>query len=627
MGGLTKSGTGALTLSVANTFAGTTAVSGGTLCLAHPRAVQNSTVNVNPSGVLGFATGNTNPILGGLMGAGNVVLATAASEPVTLSVGNNGQSTTYSGVLSGPGSLVKQGAGILTLTSAQSYTGPTVINSGTLKLQGPGYGALSLTTFTSDATSGISSSNTYTEALAFAAGSPLNINGVTFANANNSGGTGKLGSSWSINVPAYVASGNFPAGFQPVSGQGTYSLLNQFYYEGGSDTTPVTLTLTGLVPGQSYDARLFYREYSQNDNRIANFTFSNGVSTQTATVNEDVDADGHYIDYPYTAGPTGTVTISEADNVNMLAGGSWHWYGFTNQLTGTSNLLRKTTALSIAAGSSLDLGGVSQQVASLSDAALGSGGSVINSNTGSASVLSLSPTGSKTFSGAIQGGGTLGMISLTISGVGTQVLAGSNSYSGATTIGQGKLVVDGWLSNSAVSVNGGTLGGMGHLGSVTVDASGTLAPGDPQGVLNLSGNLVLAAGAAMDFELDGVSTDDEVSMPLGSLTFTGQQFSNFGFTWSAGFGPGTYMLVNAESISGLGSNLSGTIDGLPATLSVSNNNLMLTVVPEPGTLALFGVGVGCLVGAGYVRRDSHRRKTASLVPVRGVEGSFKRGVY
>ena len=34
----------------------------------------------------------------------------------------------------------------------------------------------------------------------------------------------------------------------------------------------------------------------------------------------------------------------------------------------------------------------------------------------------------------------------------------------------------------------------------------------------------------MDFDLDGVSTDDEVSMPSGSLTFSGQQFSNFGFT-------------------------------------------------------------------------------------------------
>ena len=106
----------------------------------------------------------------------------------------------------------------------------------------------------------------------------------------------------------------------------------------------------------------------------------------------------------------------------------------------------------------------------------------------------------------------------------------------------------------------------------------------------------------MDFDLDGLPTDDMISMPSGTLTFSGQQFSNFGFTWTAGFGPGTYTLVNAKSISGLGSNLSGSIDGLPATLSVSNNNLMLTVVPEPSTAALLGAGVVGLIGWAWRRR-------------------------
>ena len=53
--------------------------------------------------------------------------------------------------------------------------------------------------------------------------------------------------------------------------------------------------------------------------------------------------------------------------------------------------LPAATPLSIAAGATLDLGGGSQQVASLSDYAAGSGGSIINSGT-AASVLTLSPT-------------------------------------------------------------------------------------------------------------------------------------------------------------------------------------------------------------------------------------------
>ena len=57
-----------------------------------------------------------------------------------------------------------------------------------------------------------------------------------------------------------------------------------------------------------------------------------------------------------------------------------------------------------------------------------------------ASVLTLSPTGgSTTFSGLILGGGTLGTISLVMNGGGMQVLAGTNTYTGGTTISSGVL--------------------------------------------------------------------------------------------------------------------------------------------------------------------------------------------
>ena len=130
------------------------------------------------------------------------------------------------------------------------------------------------------------------------------------------------------------------------------------------------------------------------------------------------------------------------------------------------------------------------------------------------------------------------------------MLSGSSSLTGPTTVRQGKLTVDGWLGNSAVSVSGGTLGGTGYLGSVTVNPGGTLAPGDPQGVMSLSGNLVLMASAVMDYELDGLSTDDQVSMPTGTLSLNNQQFSDFTFTPLTGFGPGTYDLIAFGSSSG-----------------------------------------------------------------------------
>ena len=185
-------------------------------------------------------------------------------------------------------------------------------------------------------------------------------------------------------------------------------------------------------------------------------------------------------------------------------------------------------------------------------------------------------------------------------GANTLTLTGSNTYTGPTTISKGKLTVDGSLTNSAVGVTGGTLGGTGYLSGGTVNAGGTLAPGDPLGVLHLSGSLILEQGAVMDYELDTPSTSDEIS--CASLALNNQQFSDFHFTWSANFGPGSYDLIAFGSSSGSLASASGTIDGYTATLAVKNNDLVLTVVPEPSTFALLAVGVFGLIGWAWRRR-------------------------
>ena len=192
--------------------------------------------------------------------------------------------------------------------------------------------------------------------------------------------------------------------------------------------------------------------------------------------------------------------------------------------------------MTISNGGTLDMTGGTQTIASLSSID-GLGSRVLLGN----GALTVNQATATTFDGVISGSGG----SLAKRGGGMLTLTGSNTYTGPTTITQGELAVDGWLTNSAVSVNGGTLGGTGYLSGVTVNAGGTLAPGDPLGVLHLSGNLVLAASAAMDFDLDGLPTDDEISMSPGTVTFNGQQFSDFHFAWTDGFGPGNYTLINA----------------------------------------------------------------------------------
>lgn len=103
-----------------------------------------------------------------------------------------------------------------------------------------------------------------------------------------------------------------------------------------------------------------------------------------------------------------------------------------------------------------------------------------------------------------------------------------------------------------------------------------------------------------------------VDLTTGTLTIGSGTlgFNDFAFTAGGGFGPGTYTLFQTtQLISGTldGGNLSGTVGGFGATLAFAGGgtDLVLQVVPEPGSLAmlLFGAMAMWFVG---VRKRSMR---------------------
>ena len=72
-------------------------------------------------------------VIGSIEGTGQVVLPSAE---VDLAVGSNNRDTTFSGVISGGrGGLTKVGTGTLTLGNANTYTGDTTVNGGTLVVE------------------------------------------------------------------------------------------------------------------------------------------------------------------------------------------------------------------------------------------------------------------------------------------------------------------------------------------------------------------------------------------------------------------------------------------------------------------------------------------------------------
>ena len=124
-GSLVKVGTGTLTLTGANTYSGGTTINAGLVNFSAAGNFGTGMVTLNGGG-LQWAAGTTTDISSRLapLGASGATFDT------------NGNTVTLATGLSGTGGLTKQGEGLLNLTGNNTYTGPTTVNAGTLKVNG-----------------------------------------------------------------------------------------------------------------------------------------------------------------------------------------------------------------------------------------------------------------------------------------------------------------------------------------------------------------------------------------------------------------------------------------------------------------------------------------------------------
>ena len=273
---------------------------------------------------------------------------------------------------------------------------------------------------------------------------------------------------------------------------------------------------------------------------------------------------------------TGTLILS---GVNTYTGATTVSAG-TLRL-GTTNSIGAASAVTVAAGATFDLNGFSDVIGSLAGA-----GTVTSGAAGAVTLTAGGNNSTTTFSGVIQNGS--GTVALTKTGTGTLILSGANTYSGVTTASAGTLLVNGSQASSAVSVNGGTLGGTGTVGVISSTAAGgSVAPGQAGPGILRSSNVNWSSGSpTFVVELNGTTAGsgyDQLSV-TGTVNLSGAAL-----TGTMGFSPPTgttFTIINNDGADAI----VGTFAGLPegSTVVLSGQSLTISYVGGTGNDVVLG---------------------------------------
>ena len=484
-GAFTKSGAGTVTLSGVETYTGATYVGGGTL-------------TIGGAGQLGSGTY-----------AGNIGISTGATFNY-----NSSAAQTLSGVISGGGGLTESGAGNLTLSGNNTFTGNVIVNGGTLidsisdnstNPAATGVGSSTATgpsrtiTVNNGGTIMFGGNNALGNTSTSALDMPtlvINQGGLvetTVSNYNNNFG------SIILNGGTLAADNNgYSVSFQSICLFGNVSVI-------GSGTSTISLA--------------------------AGATANDGVMLGSNTIfNVAPSASLLVSDYlaPVTTGTTGggftltgggTMTLAGA---NTYLGAATVSAGTLQIGNGTAGSVSNSSALNVSSGATLafDEATGASQTQSIAD-----GGTVAGAE--GAGITN-------TLSGAINGSGGFAQ-----SGAGITILSGTNTYSGGTTVSAGTLNINGigalgGANYGGLTFNGGTLlyaaavsNGSGDLSTgagITVGAGG--------GVINTNGNAVTYANSTIGGA--GALTIEDTNGTPGSLMISGANSYSGGTTISSG---------------------------------------------------------------------------------------------
>ncbi len=531
-GGLTKTGSGTLTLANSETYTGTTTISAGTL-------------------QLGDGLANNGSLAGDILD--NATLVVADSGAVTLP-----------GIISGSGSLVQQGPGVLSLTGTNTYSGGTQVTAGTVALAGAtplGTGAIDL------------------------AGGTLQFIGTpgfsgSYYNVQNGGYVPDFTGLTPVatRIDATIDFPDDPNGFEPgISGLNTT--------ESGAVWTGLLHVSTGgfyTFQTTSDDGSLLYVDGTQ----VVNDDGAHPMQTATGTI--DLATGNHLVTVQYVQAGAGAGIIAQYSGADTQ--GTMIDLGSLPGTVTSGGTISLPNAVSVTAASSIQLPGCG---GTLNLPSLAIGGQVLHvvgqGTVAVAGAVAVTGTALPTFD--VQGGATLafgGVVSgdagLTKAGVGTLVLAAANTYSGTTNLLGGTLGLDGGTLPASTSVEiagGATLDLDGS--SQTIAALADAVPGAT------TGEQVLLGGGTLTVGDDTSTTFSGVISGSGGLTKTGS---------------GTLVLGNSETYTGTTTISAGTLhlgDGSASDGSLAGDILdnAALVVADPGAVTL----PGAISGSGSLSKQ------------------------
>ena len=605
VGGMTKIGSGTLTLSAANTFTGGVTLNAGTLNINNSQAlgtvagtfiINGGTIDNTSGGAITTLNyvqqWNGDFTVVGTMqlniGTGNVTLG--GNRIVTA---NGGNGLTVGGSIGGGAyGITQAGTGVLILSGANSYTGTTTINSGgILQIGGNNTtGSLSINSpIVNNGTLRFYRTNTITQGTDFASiisgtgavtqsgSGTLVLNGLNTYTGKTTIRAGTI----SINSIGNVNGGASAVGNPSNAANGTISIgsnsqAGTLVYTGGAFTTDRVIDLAGTTGGATIDQSgtgllKFTSNLTATDNGAKTFT----LQGSTAGTGEIAGA---------IVNSTGTTAIIKSGIGTWTLSGNNTYTGKTTISGGTLKISAETGLGANPATFTADQltlnGGTLQTTAefSIDDSnrgiTLGASGGTFSSDGGT--TLTIASTNIITGTGA-----------LTKTGSGTLILSGANTYTGLTTVSVGVLNIQN--ATATGTTDGGVIVSSGAAlqmqGGITVGAE----------TLTLNGLGITYDGALRN---TGGNNTWQGAIILGS---TAMIRANFGSTLTISTGGITGaaqdLLVDAYgdvTISAvIGTTTGALTKGMAGTLTLSGNNTYtgLTTI-NMGTLKLGAAGDG-----------------------------------